>query len=91
MTEDWKPVAGNYYLTKGTWLRDRLSGRLGVISEIDADRTAAVTILWHPNRIQHCSAQSLRDYLRRGRYTVDGDQHPYDKLAWATGGATANA
>jgi len=84
--EHWKPRPGNYYIYPGTWIRDRL-GILhdkGVVSEIgDQHTSGTVKIGWYPKGTEWVSAPTFRQRLREGRYVIDDEQHPFDKVDWA--------
>jgi len=80
MIADWMPEKGNYFISSGTWLVDRLIDRTGVIREIgDMHESGTVVIHWKYNSTEYLSAPSFRSKLMRGRYAIDHDQHPYNK------------
>jgi hypothetical protein len=69
----------------GTWVKDTLRSpeQIGVVKEIgDMHEGGSVVILWYNNSTEVLSTVSFRQKLQRGRYIIDPDQHPYDKVDW---------
>lgn len=74
------PRAGNYYIMSGTWIVDNLRERVGVVKEIgNQHKSGTVVIQWRYNSTSWVSAPMFRSYLMDGRYSIDHEQHPYDK------------
>jgi len=76
--ENWLgPRPGNIYIMESTWIRNRETGDLGVVTGFpDIHESGTVEIAWYPNSVDLVSARMFRNHLREGKWALDETQIP---------------